>query len=89
MKVLECVEAHYDVQAVEFGRVYKWRPKCVLIECECGERLSLSASVTFCGACGSDHMAFVKEELAAQRQKEEVLHPWRYDRDRQDVGLPF
>jgi hypothetical protein len=89
MKVIEYVQAHYDVQAVEFGRVYKWRPKSVLIECECGEKRSLPASVTFCGACGSDHMAVLKEELADRRQKEELLHPWRYDRDRQDAGLPF
>ena len=89
MKVVERVEAHYDVQAVEFGRVYTWCPESVLIECECGERLSLSASVTSCGVCGADHMVVVQEELAGRLQKDEVLHPWRYARDRQDSGLPL
>jgi hypothetical protein len=89
MKVVDRVEAHYDVQAVEFGRVYKWRPESVLIECECGERLSLSTSVTSCGACGADHTVVVQEELTDRLQKDEVLHPWRYTRDRQeDGGLP-
>ena len=64
MKVVERVEAHYDVQAVEFGRVYKWRPESVLIECGCGERLYLSTSVTSCGVCGADHTVVIQEELA-------------------------
>ena len=75
-----------------FGRVYKWRPESVLIECEeCGERLSLfSASATFCTACGADHTLVVQEEELADRlHKDEVIHPWRYARDREDVGLPF
>ena len=88
-KVIESVEARYEVQDVEFGRVYKWRPESVLIECECGERLSLSASATFCRACGADHTVVVQEELADRLHKDEVLHPWRYARDRQDAGIPF
>jgi hypothetical protein len=59
-KVIERVEARYDVQDVEFGRVYKWHPESVLIECECEERLSLSASATFCRACGADHTVLSK-----------------------------
>ena len=36
------------VQEVEFGRVYKWCPEYVVIECDCGERLSLTGSTTVC-----------------------------------------
>jgi hypothetical protein len=48
-KVIERVEARYEIQDVEMGKVYKWRPESILVECECGERLSLSASATFWG----------------------------------------
>jgi hypothetical protein len=39
-KVIECAKARYEIQDVEFGKVYKWRPEQVLVECQCGQRLS-------------------------------------------------
>ena len=38
MKVIKLIVAQYDVQELELGKVYKWRPESVLAECECGER---------------------------------------------------
>ena len=35
---------HYEVQELDFGRVYRWCPERVDIECECGERLDVTAS---------------------------------------------
>jgi hypothetical protein len=32
-KVKECAQARYEVQDVEFGKVYKWRPEHIVIEC--------------------------------------------------------
>jgi hypothetical protein len=32
MKVIERVEAHYEVQDMEMGKVYRWRPANVLVE---------------------------------------------------------
>ena len=43
--VIECAEGRYEVQDVEFGRVYKWRPERVVVECDCGERTALRACV--------------------------------------------
>ena len=40
-KVIECAQARYEVQDVEFGKVYKWRPERIVVECQCGQRLSL------------------------------------------------
>ncbi len=39
-KVIERVQARYEVQEVEFGKVYKWHPAHIMLECQCGERLS-------------------------------------------------
>jgi hypothetical protein len=79
-KVIERVEARYEVQDVEMGKVYRWRPESVVVECEeCGENLTLSASKHTCEECGADHRPVVEEVLEAPPKdtKEEVVHPWR------------
>lgn len=88
-KVIECAQAHYEVQDVEFGKVYKWRSERVVVECQCGQRLSLSASTTSCLECGRDHALAVREALTDRWQSDQTLHPWRYSEDREDAGLPF
>jgi hypothetical protein len=75
-QVIERVKAHYEVEAVEMGTVYRWCPESVVIVCECGERLALSASNTACGECGADHYA-TTEEVLDVRQEDKVEHPWR------------
>jgi hypothetical protein len=82
-------EAHYDVQEIEMDQVYTWRPESVVVECDCGERLTLTATATTCGACGSDHEAAVREGLDGERLGDEAAHPWRYGRPRGDAGLPY
>ncbi len=86
-RVIECFEEHYEVQNVEFGRVYRWCSERVVLECDCGEELILTGSVTACG-CGADHAAVVREELATRPLRDETLHPWRYAGDREDGGMP-
>ena len=46
-----------------------------MVECDCGERLILSAFETVC-RCGTDHGTLVQEQLASRRSFEEGLHPW-------------
>jgi hypothetical protein len=89
-KVIECAQARYEVQDVEFGKVYKWRPERVVVECGCGERLYLNSSMTSCKECSTDHAHTVRGELADRRERDEVLHPWRYyySEDSEDAGLP-
>ncbi len=89
VRVIERTEGHYDVREVEFGTVYRWCPDCVLVECDCGERLTLTGSMTTCEGCGADHTDVVNEELAARRLEEETAHPWRYVRDRENAGIPY
>jgi hypothetical protein len=71
---------------VGFGKVYRWYPERVVVECECGEELTLTVSATACG-CGADHAAVVREALAGLRRPEgEAAHPWRSPAD---TGLHF
>ena len=88
MQVIERNEGHYDVQEVQFGTVYRWCPECIVVECDCGERLTLTYSESTCPECGADHAFIVREELAARRVGDETIHPWHYAEDRQELGLP-
>jgi hypothetical protein len=85
----EHTEAGYDVQEVGMGQVYTWRPEHIEVECECGERLTLTASRTTCNACGADYAAAASEGLDSTRLGDEAAHPWSYTEDRGDAGLPY
>jgi hypothetical protein len=82
-KVIERLDAHYEVQDVEMGKVYKWRPESVVVECECGKTLTLTAKKNACGGCGADQRAIVELVVLGARpeneeeEEEEVEHPWR------------
>jgi hypothetical protein len=79
-KVIECVQAHYEVQNVEMGKVYRWHPESIVVECECGETVTLTAQKNACRECGADQRAIVKVVLGArpeEEEEEEVEHPWR------------
>jgi hypothetical protein len=76
-KIIERVQAHYEVLDVEMGKVYRWRPETVVVECTCGEQLTLSAFKTTCPECGADH-APIAEEMVVARPEDKGDHPWRY-----------
>lgn len=84
--VPESVGGRYEVQDVEFGKVYKWRPEGVVVECDCGRRPTLTGSITVC-ACGVDHGDVVREYLD-RREGDEAARPWRRHHT-DDAGLPF
>ena len=81
---------HYEVQELDFGRVYRWCPERVDIECECGEQLDVTAASTAtCLRCGANHAATIKALPTADRSADQALHPWRYDsRNLEDAGIP-
>jgi hypothetical protein len=78
VRVLECVGAHYDIQDVQTARVYRWCPATVALECECGERLTLTSSRTTCVACGADHTHVFAEVLGIGMEEDEGEHPWHF-----------
>ncbi len=87
--IVERTEGHYDVQEVEFGRVYRWRPERVIAECECGDRTTLTASSTFvCRRCGADLAIVFREGPTDGQSEDETIHPWRYVEDRKGARLP-
>jgi hypothetical protein len=95
MRIIEHTEGHYEVQDLELGKVYRWHPESVTIECEeCWERSthtrsSLISSLITC-ECGRDHTARLREELVIQLLKEdEALHPWRDWRSSKSTGIPY
>ena len=78
MEILECIEGCYEVQEVEFGKVFRWCSESVLIECDCGETPTLACLENTCVWCGADHTSTVREKLAARRSEDEAPHPpWR------------
>ena len=81
-RVIERVEAHYEPREVAFGKVYEWHPAYVSLECDCGEKLILTATgtITTCGRCGADLGGFVRDikELEG-RLADSLTHPWFYD----------
>jgi hypothetical protein len=81
-KVIERLDAHYEVQDVEMGKVYRWHPESVVVECECGHERTLTASSKHsCDECGADHGPLLEEVLEArpgeEANEEAYHHPWR------------
>jgi hypothetical protein len=87
-KVIERARAGYEVEEVEYGKIYTWQPETVVVECGCGEEANLTHSETACEECGTEHTELVWEDLSdLQPQKDEYVHPWRCTED--DEGLPY
>jgi hypothetical protein len=90
VKIVDYTAGHYEVQDVEFGTVYKWLPKSILLECECGEMTTLIVSKTTCEECGAEHAGLVREDLANHQLGDEDLHPWRSSEiHTAAAGLPY
>ncbi len=94
MRIIEHTGGHYETQDVEYGKVYRWHPESVTVECKCcGKRAthtrsSLIGSPITC-ECGKDHTARIREELAFQvLEEDEDLHPWRYQHSSEGTGIP-
>ena len=84
-KLLERVEAHYEAREVPFGKVYEWHPAYVSLECECSEKLVLSAidTITSCPQCGVDldvdGLVHDFQEREGRILPDRLAHPWLYD----------
>jgi hypothetical protein len=74
--VIERIEGHYEVHELPQGRDYTWCPECVVVECECGERLLLTLSEATC-RCGVDHTTVVRKELALLGSNAQAQAPWQ------------
>ena len=89
-KVIERARARYEVEEVEYGKVYRWQPETVVVECTCGEEASLIPSETACKECGAEHTGLVRENIPdLQPQNDEYVHPWRFWNDEDDEALLY
>ena len=63
--------------------VYEWHPAAVALECDCGEKVTLSATsstTTTCSRCGADLGTFVHDIREREgRLPDNLTHPWFYD----------
>ena len=80
-KIIERVEARYETREVPFGKVYEWHPAYLAIECDCGERLIITATSTTTGCpCGAPLGGFVHAmQQHEQHLPDRLTHPWFYD----------
>ena|SRR5215212_7175680 len=81
-KIIERVEAHYENSEMPFGKVYEWHNAYIALECECGEKVTLTATdtMTTCSRCGADLGSFVHDiQERESRLPDELTHPWFYD----------
>jgi hypothetical protein len=96
VQIIERVAEHYDTQEMEFGRIYRWCPECVVVQCKCGKRVTLTRSDLIEAEpeceCGMDQTVSVREEVVLELVDEDYEahhHPWRYWRTTKDTGIPF
>jgi hypothetical protein len=82
VQILERVQAHYQSREMLFGKVYEWHPASVALECDCAEKVTLSATSTTstCGRCGAELGTFVNDIREREgRLADKLTHPWFYD----------
>jgi hypothetical protein len=83
VQILERVQAHYENREVPFGKVYEWHPAAVDLECDCGEKVTLSATSSItstCSGCGAELGTFVHEIREREGSlPDNLTHPWFYD----------
>ncbi len=75
MQVIERVDAHYEVQEVDHGTVYRWCPGRLLLRCDCGERLECRSPTEHC-RCGAGCAAAFEDPNHDER-REGPEAPWR------------
>ena len=81
MRITVRVEGHYEVRETPFARTYEWQPAYIVLECNCGEKWTLTgqSTMTTC-RCGADYSAIVNDIQEREgRLGRESTHPWRYD----------
>ena len=84
-KISVRIEGHYEVHEEPFSRTYEWQPGCVVLECDCGQELTLTGTSTVPTCrCGADLGVIIQSLQEREgRLRHAVTHPWRYDAKKQ------
>ena len=76
--MIEHVEAHYEVEEVETGTLYRWCPENVVIECDCRQSFTVEgAKDASCPRCGAEHTGGAWELGDKPLREEEAYRPAR------------
>jgi hypothetical protein len=86
-KIIKRVQARYEIEDVEFGKIYRWRPESLVDKCDCGEEQSLTASKNACPECGTNYRDILEEVLDERLEEDKLDHPWRYPRPWASSGM--
>ena len=83
-KITERSEGYYEAKEVPFGRSYEWHPAYITLECDCGEKVTVtdttSSTTNTCGQCGADYSALVNNIREREEHRtDETTHPWLHD----------
>ena len=78
VQIIERVQAHYEAREVPFGITYEWHPAYVALECDCGKKVTLSATstITTCRRCGAYLAPFGHGDDSSQSEAART-HEWR------------
>jgi hypothetical protein len=77
-QIIERVNAHYEVQPVEMGTVYRWCPESVVIECDCEQTFTAEvAMAASCPRCGAEHTGVARGLGGKPLAEEEAYRPVR------------
>ena len=78
-KVIEYVEAGYEVEEVEMGTLYRWCPESVVIECDCGHSFTVEGAkeVASCPRCGVEHRGVARGLSGKPLTEEDAYRPTR------------
>jgi hypothetical protein len=83
VQILQRLQAHYENRELPFATVYEWHPASVILECDCGEQVTLSdtsSTTTTCSGCGAELGTFVHDIREREgRLPDNLTHPWFYD----------
>jgi hypothetical protein len=87
-RIIEDIEAHYETHEVPFGRSYEWHPEYIIVECDCGQKLAITATsnIPTCPQCGLDYSSLLHDLRHHHREeqlRDEDIHPWHYDEQSQ------
>jgi hypothetical protein len=89
-QVIEHFDGYYEAQEIPFGVVYRWCPESFVVQCGCGRRPVLTATLTTCSSCEANHIALVRKRQVVQPlMTDETRHPWLYAEGREGLGLPY
>src|SRR5215213_6097528 len=86
-RIIEDILAHYETHEVPFGRIYEWHPEHIIVECDCGERVTFTATstTTTCCRCGTGHSALIRDIQEREgRLPDKSIHPWHHDVQEQE-----